>query len=76
MVNLSRLEEVKKNESVNVTQQQRYDYWLDYSIGSSECYISVSQIRNRSEINAALYIPNNKQLYWSFLHKDRFTKRH
>ncbi len=36
---------------------------MDYSIGSSECYISVTQIRNRDEINAALYIPDNKQLY-------------
>jgi len=39
------------------------DQWMDYSIGSSECYISVTQIRNRGEINAALYIPDNKQLY-------------
>lgn len=43
------------------------NHWMNYSIGSSECYISVSQIRNRDEINAALYIPDNKQLYQHLL---------
>lgn len=88
--------EVKKNESANETQQQRYDYWvafqdyafqnmkfvkefkrrkpstdhwLNYSIGSSECYISISQLRNRNEINVCLYIPDNKQIYESLLLK-------
>lgn len=47
------------------------DHWLDYSIGSSECYISVSQIRNRDELNVALYIRNNEELYQSLKeHKD------
>jgi len=41
------------------------DHWMNYSIGSSECYISVAQIRNRDELNVALYIPNNEQLYQS-----------
>lgn len=86
--------EVKKNESVNETQQQRYDYWvafqdhvfqnaqfakefkrrkpstdhwMNYSIGSSDCYISVTQLVNRSEINVCLYIPNNMELYESLL---------
>lgn len=90
--------EVRKNESANEMQQQRYDYWvafqdyafqdvkfakefkrrkpstdhwMNYSIGSSECYISVSQIRNRGEINVALYIPDSKQLYRTLLeHKE------
>lgn len=43
------------------------DHWMNYSIGSSECYISVSQIRNRDEINVALYIPDSKQLYRTLL---------
>lgn len=86
--------EVKKNESVNETQQQRYDYWvafqdhvfqnaqfakefkrrkpstdhwMNYSFGSSDCYISVTQLVNRSEINVCLYIPNNMELYESLL---------
>lgn len=86
--------EVKKNESANETQQQRYDYWvafqdyafqnaqfakefkrrkpstdhwMNYSIGSSDCYISVTQLVNRNEINVCLYIPNNMELYESFL---------
>ena len=90
--------EVKKNDSANETQQQRYDYWvafqeyafkdaqfakefkrrkpstdhwMNYFIGSSECYISVTQLRNRDEINVALYIPDNKQLYESlFIQKE------
>lgn len=86
--------EVKKNESANATQQQRYDYWvafqdhvfqnaqfakefkrrkpsmdywMNYSIGSSDCYISVTQLVNRNEINVCLYIPNNMELYESLL---------
>lgn len=86
--------EVKKNESANGTQQQRYDYWvafqdhvfqnaqfgkefkrrkpstnhwMNYSIGSSDCYISVTQLVNRNGINVCLYIPNNMELYESFL---------
>ena len=43
------------------------DHWMNYFIGSSECYISVSQIRNRDEINVALYIPDSKQLYQALL---------
>lgn len=86
--------EVKKNESANATQQQRYDYWvafqdhvfqnaqfakefkqrkpsmdhwMNYSIGFSDCYISVTQLVNRNEINVCLYIPNNMELYESLL---------
>lgn len=39
------------------------DHWLNYSIGSSDCVLSVSQLRNRNEVNVALYIPDNKALY-------------
>lgn len=39
------------------------DHWLDYSIGSSECYISVTQVRNKKQLTVGLYIPNNKDLY-------------
>lgn len=86
--------EVKKNESANGTQQQRYDYWvafqdyvfqnaqfakvfkrrkpstkhwMNFSIGSSDCYISVSQLLNKNEINVCLYIPDNMELYESLL---------
>lgn len=43
------------------------DYWMNYSIGSSDCYITVTQLVNRSEISACLYIPDNMELYESFL---------
>ena len=43
------------------------DYWMNYSIGSSECYISVTQLVNRNEINVCLYIPDNMELYELFL---------
>lgn len=42
------------------------DYWMNYSIGSSDCYISVTQLVNRNEINVCLYIPDNMELYESF----------
>ena len=45
------------------------NHWMNYSIGSSECCISVSQIRNRNEINVALYIPDNKELYQNLLER-------
>ena len=35
------------------------DHWMNYSIGSSDCYISVTQLVNRNEINVCLYIPDN-----------------
>ena len=43
------------------------DYWMNYSIGSSDCYISVTQLVNRNEINVCLYIPDNMELYETFL---------
>lgn len=47
------------------------DQWMDFSIGSSACYISVSQLWERSGINVAFYIPNNKELYRRLLeHRD------
>lgn len=50
-------------------------HWMNYSIGSSECYISVTQIRNKDKINVALYIPDNKQLYQVLLEqKDAITE--
>lgn len=51
------------------------DHWMNYSIGSSECYISVSQIRNRDEINVALYIPDCKQLYRTLLEQKEDIER-
>jgi len=51
------------------------DHWMNYSIGSSECYISVSQIRNRDEINVALYIPDSKQLYKTLLEQKEDIER-
>lgn len=42
-------------------------HWMNYSIGSSDCYISVTQLVNRNEINACLYISDNMELYESFL---------
>ena len=51
------------------------DHWMNYFIGSSECYISVSQIRNRDEINVALYIPDSKQLYRTLLEQKEDIER-
>lgn len=42
-------------------------HWMNYSIGSSECLLSVSQLRNQDKLSVALYIPDNKALYDSLL---------
>jgi hypothetical protein len=82
--------EVKKSETANSTQQQRYEYWIafqdyafqnaqfannfkhrkpsmnhwmNYGIGSSDCYIAVSQIQKRNELDVELYIRENKDLF-------------
>lgn len=90
--------EVKKSESANETQRQRYDYWvafqdyafkntqfadnfkrrkpsmnpwMDFSVGSSACHITVSQIQKRDELDVELYISDNKDLFRSlFYNKD------
>lgn len=85
--------EIKKNEFVNETQQQRYNYWVafldyafknktfaknfkrrkpttdnwfDFSIGSSACIIRISQIRQRNELDAGIYIHEDKNLFHKF----------
>lgn len=89
--------ELRKNDNINETQQQRYDYWvafedyafnniqfsksfnrskpstdhwLNFSIGSSACHISITQIRKRNELAVELYIDNNKELFQS-LYKNK-----
>ncbi len=86
--------EVKKNDSANETQQQRYEYWmafqdyafqniqfsknfnrrkpsldhwLNFSIGSSACHITVSQIQKRNELIVELYISEDKDLFHALL---------
>ena len=54
---------LQRNLSGENLQQIR----MNYSIGSSDCYISVTQLVNRNEINACLYIPDNMELYESLL---------
>lgn len=39
------------------------DYWMDFSIGSSACVISIKQIRQRNELSAEVYIYNDKELF-------------
>lgn len=47
------------------------DYWMTFSIGSSVCYISVSQIRRDNNIIVEWYIGDDKEMFHSFLsHKD------
>lgn len=82
--------EIKKSESLNETQQLRYEYWvafedyafknpifaknfkkrkpskshwLNFSIGFSACYIAVSQIKQRNELDVELYISDDTELY-------------
>lgn len=39
------------------------DHWLTFSIGVSSCRISVAQIKRRNEINVALLIDDDKDLF-------------
>jgi len=46
------------------------DHWMDLSIGSSACHISIAQIRKRNAIEVALYINEDKELFKAlYLHK-------
>lgn len=51
------------------------DHWMDFSIGSSACHISVSQIQKRKSVDVELYINDDKELFKSlFAHKDEIEK--
>lgn len=46
-------------------------HWMDFSIGSSACHISVLQIQKRNAIGVEFYINDDKELFRSlFTHKD------
>lgn len=46
-------------------------HWMDFSIGSSACYIEVTQILRRNAIGVELYINDDKALFKSLYdHKD------
>lgn len=47
------------------------DHWMDFSIGSSACHISVTQIQKRSAIGVELYINDDKELFKNlFAHRE------
>lgn len=47
------------------------DQWIDFAIGSSGCYISLSQKLKDNQLAALLNIRYNKELFYSLLqHKD------
>ncbi len=39
------------------------DHWMNFSVGSSACYITVSQIQKRNELDVELYISQDKDLF-------------
>ena len=43
------------------------DNWFDFSIGSSACIIRITQIRQRNELGAEIYIHNSKDLFHTLL---------
>lgn len=59
--------EIKKNDAAFAKEFNRRspnrDSWMTFSIGSSACYISVSQIRKRGVAVVELYIPDDDDLY-------------
>lgn len=49
--------------------------WMDFSIGSSECRLSVSQVRTKNVLLVSMYIDHNKEMYHEFLkHKEEIEK--
>lgn len=40
-----------------------FESWMNFSIGSSACNISISQIKTRNELEAELYINDDKDLF-------------
>lgn len=47
------------------------DHWMDFSIGSSACHISVTQIQKRNKVGVELYINDDKELFKGLhSHKD------
>ncbi|MCM1224754.1 MAG: DUF4268 domain-containing protein [Lachnospiraceae bacterium] len=52
------------------------DHWMAFSVGSSECHLSVCQIRKRNSITIELYINQDKDLYHSiFEHKREIEQK-
>lgn len=47
-----------------------FDHWMNFSIGSSACHITVSQILKRNELDVELYISEDKELFNS-LYKNK-----
>ena len=41
------------------------DYWMSFTIGSSQCHIEASQVHKRSEVSVELYIDQDKDLFHS-----------
>lgn len=42
-------------------------HWMNFSIGSSACHITVSQIQKRNELDVELHISEDKELFRSLL---------
>ena len=42
------------------------DHWMTFSVGSSACYISLSQIRKYNHVIVEWYIADDKELYHKF----------
>lgn len=48
-----------------------YDHWMDFSIGSTEYHLSVSQVRAKKKLIAEFHISDSKDIFHSLLqHKD------
>ena len=44
-------------------QLEDTDHWMDFSIGSSACHISVTQIQKRNKVGVELYINDDKEFF-------------
>lgn len=59
------------NSQNHLIRKPNTDHWMDFSIGSSACHISVTQIQKRNKVGVELYINDDKELFKGlYSHKD------
>lgn len=45
------------------------DHWMNFSIGSSDCHLAVSQVKQRNKLVVEIYIRDDKELFHSLFDK-------
>lgn len=53
----------KQFSSVFKFRKPSTNHWYDFAIGSSDCHLSILQVRKNNEINVEVYIDEDKDLF-------------